>query len=838
MSDSKYQDIENLDQQLREAQERVTRLEAEIAEMKKSKFWKLRELWFKIKPDLSRLKSQNQEDNQEDVSLIPTINYTLPQSLPRHKLSILLIVEERIEHCFRYRVNQKIEQLQHSGYQTSWVSWRELENARYLLQFYHIVIFYRVPAWRDVIALIEMAKALKKIVIFDIDDLVFAPEWYPEPFESYQKQLSKEEYQGLVEGVKLYQEALSHCDFAIGSTPPLKTAMAEIVGDGNAFYHRNGLDNSILSFIEAPPIKCKRDYLSILYGSGTKTHDADFELIASAIAQLFKRYSHLRLTIIGYLNIPPVLKPYHSRIDRIPFLTSTEAYWQFLAQADINIAPLTSSKFNDCKSEIKWLEAAILGVPSVVSATLTYREALEDGTDAFLAANPQEWEEKLKRLILDANLRHDIAEKARKKALQDYSPQALSEQLQYILTDTIDLATAVGIVKSQPNKKRLLLVNVLYPPQSLGGATAVVKNTVDHLQQHYPDSYEIFVFTTDWDKAEPYQLRHETVDGVYVTRISVPLDVDVEWRYQDFKIYKYFAKYLQTIQPDLIHFHCVQRLTASTLEAAADFNIPFFVTLHDAWWLGDCQFLVNKKGKPCDPHLHDPLIAARYSDNVTLTLKRQRYLATQLKKAQQLLAVSNSQAELYRQNGFLETSVSRNGIPPMPRTLHLGYAGGICTHKGYYLLQQAIEDANLQNTSLMVIDLSNLNGETRWEQWGSTTVQFIPKLPQERMEEFYSRIDVLVAPSICPESFGLISREATLAGVWVVASDVGALAEDIEPGVHGDIFSPDHPEELVAILQKLDRDPNTYQQPIPVEKTTHIRTLGEQVEELHQLYHE
>jgi glycosyltransferase involved in cell wall biosynthesis len=83
-----------------------------------------------------------------------------------------------------------------------------------------------------------------------------------------------------------------------------------------------------------------------------------------------------------------------------------------------------------------------------------------------------------------------------------------------------------------------------------------------------------------------------------------------------------------------------------------------------------------------------------------------------------------------------------------------------------------------------------------------------------------------------------MTREATLAGVWVVASNAGALAEDIEPGVHGDIFSPDKPEELVQILQKLDRDPQAYQQAIPPEKTTHIRTLSEQVKELHHLYYD
>jgi len=851
MTGSKYKEILNLKQHLKEAQDKIATLEAEIAWMKTSKFWKSRQFWIKIKSHLSRTDSHHEvqiHQSSEEVKITSSlqIEHLLPQSLPRKQLSVLLVVEESITHCFRYRVHQKIEQLQELGYKTDWVSWKQIELTRNLLHSHHIIIFYRVPGFADVITTIKLAKSLKKIVIFDIDDLIFVPEYYPEPFENYRHQLSREEYQGLVEGVKLYRDALSHCHFAISSTPTLKAVMEEIIGKGQGFCHRNGLDQCILNFVNFLPTKCDRNYLSIFYGSGTKTHDADFNLIAGPLAQLFEKYPQLRLTIIGYLNLPAVLKPYHSRIDRIPFLSNTEAYWQFLVQADINIAPLTSGKFNDCKSEIKWLEAAIFKVPSVVSATETYLESLEDGKEVLIASSAEAWEAKLERLIIDPAFREEIAQNAREKALQSYSPQALAKQLHSSLRWAIKLATESGIVTYQPEKKRLLFVNVLYPPQSLGGATAVLKNTLDRLRDKYDQEYELFVFTTDWDNPTPYQIRSETVEGVYVTRISIPATGDQEWRYQDSRIYEHFSDYLQAIQPDLIHFHCVQRLTASSLEAAADLAIPFVVTVHDAWWLGDCQFLIDGNGNPCDPHLHDPLIAARYSQDVSNTLQRQRYLATQLKKAQKLLAVSHSHAELYQKNGFMSAIASPNGIPesfrvsrnPSPdQKLRLGYAGGICTHKGYYLLKKAIEEANLQQTTLTVIDLFTTEGNPYWEKWGSTPVQFIPKIPFDQMSDLYSNIDVLVAPSIWPESFGLITREATLAGVWVVASNLGALAEDIKPGVHGDIFSPQHPEELVAILQKLDCNPKTYQQPIPPGKTTHIRTLTEQVEELHQFYH-
>ena len=352
------------------------------------------------------------------------------------------------------------------------------------------------------------------------------------------------------------------------------------------------------------------------------------------------------------------------------------------------------------------------------------------------------------------------------------------------------------------------------------------------------------VFTYDIQNPVPYQLSEYTQDGINVTALSVPSGSDVDWRYQDMQVHSLFKQYLACNQPSAIHFHCIQRLTASVLEAAEEFAIPYVVTVHDAWWLGDRQFLIDKDGVECDPRQNDPAIAARYTDDINNTILRRRYLAQRLRQAKALLAVSEFQAELYRQNGFTQIQVNRNGILPqpiLPRTpspsnkIRLGYAGGICVHKGYYFLKDAILAADLHNSELIAIDLFVTSGSARHETWGSTPVTFIPKLPADKMPHFYSQIDVLVAPSVWAESFGLITREAVLAGVWVVASNKGGLAEDINQGINGDIFSTDSVDELVSILKKIDDKPNYYQQQQSTE-ATHIRTINEQVSELESIY--
>jgi glycosyltransferase involved in cell wall biosynthesis len=77
------------------------------------------------------------------------------------------------------------------------------------------------------------------------------------------------------------------------------------------------------------------------------------------------------------------------------------------------------------------------------------------------------------------------------------------------------------------------------------------------------------------------------------------------------------------------------------------------------------------------------------------------------------------------------------------------------------------------------------------------------------MAEFYAEHDVLIAPSIWPESYGLVTREALSAGLWVVASGIGALADPIEHGVNGHVVPPGDPDALGRVLVQLCCEPRS-----------------------------
>jgi glycosyltransferase involved in cell wall biosynthesis len=57
-------------------------------------------------------------------------------------------------------------------------------------------------------------------------------------------------------------------------------------------------------------------------------------------------------------------------------------------------------------------------------------------------------------------------------------------------------------------------------------------------------------------------------------------------------------------------------------------------------------------------------------------------------------------------------------------------------------------------------------------------------------------LDVVVFPSVAPESFGLSIAEAMSLGKAVIASDIGGVGELVETGITGILVKPGDPEEL------------------------------------------
>ena len=147
------------------------------------------------------------------------------------------------------------------------------------------------------------------------------------------------------------------------------------------------------------------------------------------------------------------------------------------------------------------------------------------------------------------------------------------------------------------------------------------------------------------------------------------------------------------------------------------------------------------------------------------------------------------------------------------QSINCCHIGGMSIHKGYQLLRNAVHliprDLPLHFT---IVDHS-LSDQSKeyYSDWNGYNVQFIAPIPMHQMPEFYSTQDVLIAPSIWPESFGLVSREALSAGLWVIASDAGALAEPLKNSAEivGSVVIPNDAQDLADALERVPKDIKT-----------------------------
>ncbi len=792
---------------------------------------------------------QQLKTDQEPLTLLPIV-----QAKPR----VLMIVEATIPQCLHYRVKQKVEQLERNDCYVEWHDWSDIPALQQALYQFDLILFYRVPGYQPILDLMKQAKALRKTVLYDIDDLIFDREQLSHAFQQTTDQLNDKDLQGILDGADLYKAAIQMSHYGIASTPALQAELAKLVQLKHCFLLANGLDQMIESLNEAPKANTQDGKLRIFYGSGTKTHDADFATIAKPLAQVMQENAHVELVLAGHLSVPVALQGFSERIQRLPVM-KFKTFLICLQHMDIAIAPLKSGTFADCKSEIKWLEAACFAVPTVVAKTSRYQEVINEGaTDkertGFIAETEQEWLTALSTLVNDSDLRERVGTAAQQAAKTNYGSEAMAKQMQTLLADIQARAIDDQLMRVSTAKKRVMIANVLYPPQAIGGATTVVTNSIEGLLKKYPNDIEIEVLSTEMSDDRPYTLRQYEHQGVKVTVIRTPMHAQLESREFDERILELSKGIFSQSRPDLIHFHSMQRLTASPLQAAYDLQIPYYVTVHDAWWLSEHQFLLDTQDELVNYQQANPIVAAKTATDTEQTILRTHYLAKQLRGAKRIFAVSDFQSELYRNNGFKHIETLKNGVsePAISAStipainaaekktntekLVLGYMGGISAHKGYDFLREIVMNRQFDNLQFTVVDLFKPSTFKESSHWGESAVITIGKQSSQHIDQFYKNIDVLIAPSIWPESFGLVSREAALHGVWVVAAKAGGMAEDVIDGETGFAFPMRDEEQCAAILDKLNQQWMHYKNNLPdvaqsreriFSQTQHVELLAE-----------
>ncbi len=721
--------------------------------------------------------------------------------------SMLIIAELSLPQCAKYRVWQRQEMVQRLGRPCRVVDWRFEEDCLSAASLATQVVLYRVPGYAPVLRLIERLHRLAVPVAWEVDDLIFDRALFLQ--NRNVDSLDPGLREGVLSGVTLYRDAMAACGSGIASTPCLADTMRD-AGLAETCVIENALDAETLRIASGlrerrrgrPP----RRGMVIAYGSGTKTHDADFREAASALLRLLRLRPDVTLRVVGELNLPAGFEAFGDRVERLPPVPYPR-YLALLAESDVSIAPLESTPFNDSKSNIKFIEAAILGVPSVCSPRAHFTHVMADGQNGLLADGEQQWFDALSGLAGDAQRRNALGDAALQTALQRYDPDAIARtQVMPLLARAPDQRPSVHL--------RIVAANVYFAPRSYGGATLVVEEMARRL--HRQAGTEVHIVTSALHPSTRETIRSDQ-DGMAVFALPTN-NGEVVAEFDDPAAGAAFGQVLDAVQPHVVHLHSVQWLSARLALACAERKIPYVITLHDAWWLCARQFMVMENGRYCHQTTIDLRVCQNCVSGARHLQQRDALMRASLDGAALLLSPSRAHRDLHLANGVPADKiiVAPNGVRrPLRRRaarrpgtkLRFAYVGGAVEVKGFSIVKRGFEALQRSDWKLVLVD-NTLNlgfssvDAAQWTVQGTLSV--VPAYTQDGIDDFFDGVDVLVFPSQWKESFGLTVREALVRDVWVIATQDGGPAEAIIDGVNGTLIPLDgRHEPLTQAVQAL-----------------------------------
>lgn len=790
----------------------------------------------------------------------------------------LIVGEPELRQCWMYRVEQKFSQLTSLGAEVRCLDHHELKSWSFS---HHVlwadaIIVCRLAATYPVFRAMAFARHCGKKIFSEIDDLIFTSD-YPAPYESYGGSISRYQYRNLSVDYPLRQAVLAYADEVIVSTNVLADVCRRDLGLDDQCVHvlpnlpLAALDDVADQFDqESMPIDSQH---RIVVSSGTLSHKQIFhELIIPVLETILGKHPTVTLTIIGHFDRPSLIAKYSGRISILPFSDYSE-YLGVLESASIALVPLEVHPTTHAKSAIKWMEASLCGVVSICSPVHAYTDVVTDGRNGLIADTADQWLEAIERLLGDSSLYSSLRHQAFLDARSIFSPSSANSLW------SAWLSSDPALPASARKREKILVVNVFFAPQSVGGATRVAQDYVDDLLADSSVDYDITVLCTDYDhwQSDPAsvvaspdqigvpdqislsshdqsftssgasaqeiaQLRGQLIEqdsdyrkaigldishwkGVRVVRLCLP---PKPWpKHEDPLVEDFCAEFFAQEQFDRIQCHCCQLLTASPLIVARRMGIPYDIVLHDAWWMSVEQFLVTPSGRLVDPS--DPLghfDHAPSDQERADALERRKELYGILSAADRRWAVSMAFQSLCSKAGIADVDVRENRFAPMSDQLasrcsiseatdyqpfyRVCHIGGMSLHKGYQLFRRAVHELP-PDLPLIFTVVDHRLGSSRdryTSTWNGYKVSFIAPVSMELMPDFYAQQDVLVAPSIWPESFGLVTREALSAGLWVIASDAGALAEPIKVSSRpvGTVVRPNELLDLRNALMALPDD--------------------------------
>ena len=342
-------------------------------------------------------------------------------ALKKGKKLALYFVEKPDSSTFRYRCYNTFETTKESRkWQAVYFFKNELEYIVELLPRCSELVFGRQSGQEKTIEkLSRMAHDNGIKIGLDIDDLVFDVKYLDIMLNTIGEKTNRSYWVAYFASV---QAMAKQMDFFVTTNEFLAEKVKKSFNKPVKVI-RNSLNqgqiNASSVYVERKKLKRENGFI-IGYFSGSPTHAKDFAVVELELIRFLKRHDDAALNVVGYMKFSKEAERLvdSGRIRFLPF-TDFRKLQRLMAEVDVNIAPLVINDFTNCKSELKFFEAAVVETTTIASPNYSFKKAISDGENGFLA-KPGEWFDKLEYLYNHPEENRKIALAAKKYALKHY----------------------------------------------------------------------------------------------------------------------------------------------------------------------------------------------------------------------------------------------------------------------------------------------------------------------------------------------------------------------------------------------------------------------------------
>ena len=342
------------------------------------------------------------------------------------KMNVLFILGCNEGPSARYRVFNHVEALQNMGIAAEWM-WDihpEIADESYMRKF-SIVVNFRGGYSDRLEAMFALLKRLNIPTVYDIDDLVFDPS-LTNQIDAYRK-MNVHQQRDYLAGMRSIEQAMKSSDYVTTSTSFLAEYAIKFTGKPTWIIPFGVNDRQV------EIAKAMQGYTGgprfITYLSGTKTHERDFSEAAAALRRILTEYDDVYLKLVGMLDIDTHLPGLRDKVIQVPFMD-----WKNLvmeaASAYINIAPFEpDSPFCQSKSDLKYVEPALSGVPTIASPIRSFQDSIRHGDNGMIARTADDWYAAFKALLDDPSYRDAMGAAAKDDIVRERFPAQIGRKL-------------------------------------------------------------------------------------------------------------------------------------------------------------------------------------------------------------------------------------------------------------------------------------------------------------------------------------------------------------------------------------------------------------------------